>query len=92
MDRLFEAIAHAQRREILRLLKRAGEMPAGDIADRSHLAKPTLSHHLNILVTAGLLDRERRGQFIFYRVNLSMFEDLSEQLAELFAVERRRRR
>ena len=91
MDRLFEAIAHAQRREILRLLKRAGEMPAGDIADRSRVAKPTLSHHLNILVGAGLLDRERRGQFIFYRVNVSMFEDLASQLADLFEVERRRR-
>lgn len=86
MNRVFVAIAHAERRQILTLLKRHGELPAGEISAHFAFAKPTLSHHLKLLTDAGLLDRERRGQFIYYRINLSVFEEAGAAILELFAV------
>ena len=47
-------------------------------------------HQLGV-IRIPLLDRERRGQFIFYRVNVSMFQDLASQLEELFDTRRRGR-
>jgi ArsR family transcriptional regulator len=40
------------------------------------LSQPTVSHHLKVLYEAGLLDRERRGTWVYYRI-------VSEQLAAL---------
>lgn len=81
---VFEALAHPDRRRILRLLKAEGELPAGEIAARFEFTKPTLSHHLKQLTGAGLLDRERRGQFVFYRINQSVFEEILQVMFDLF--------
>lgn len=58
-------------------------MPAGALAEGFDFSKPTLSHHLQALTDAGLLDRERRGRFIYYSVNLSVFEQVVQMLFEL---------
>src|SRR5262245_24703131 len=84
----FQALAHPVRRGIVALLKKHGELNAGEIAARFDLTKPTLTHHLNELVRAELLDRERRGQFIFYRINLSVIEDALHAAIELLSVVR----
>lgn len=67
MQRIFEALASSVRRQILAYLSHA-EMSAGDIASRFNLAKPSISQHLSILEAAGLVESERRGQFVFYRL------------------------
>lgn len=86
MNQVFEALAHPDRRRILSLLKGRGELAAGELAQQFAFSKPTLSHHLNLLVAAGLLDRERRGQFVFYRINQSVFEETLATLFELLKV------
>ena len=83
---MFEALAHPDRRRILALVKGCGELAAGVIAAEFAFTKPTLSHHLNLLVNAGLLDRERRGQHVFYRINQSVFEETLGALFELLKV------
>ena len=70
MDAVFEALAHPMRRRIVDVLKREGELPAGDLSSRFELPKPTMSHHLGVLLAAGLIDRERRGRNLYYRINL----------------------
>ena len=40
------------------------------------LAQPTVSYHLKLLVDAGLLERERRGRFAFYRIPAGALERL----------------
>ncbi|MEM6731398.1 MAG: metalloregulator ArsR/SmtB family transcription factor [Myxococcota bacterium] len=77
------ALAHPDRRLIVRRLKEAGELAAGSLAESFDFSKPTLSHHLQILTDAGLLDRERRGRFIFYAVNMTVFDEVVQMLFDL---------
>lgn len=67
MDRVFEALASAPRRRILAYLN-GGELTAGEIASRFDFSKPALSGHLRILEDAGLIEREKRGQFVYFRL------------------------
>lgn len=67
MDRVFEALASAPRRQILAYLN-AGELTAGEIGERFDFSKPALSNHLRILEGAGLVTREKRGQFVYFRL------------------------
>ncbi len=66
MDRIFEALASTARRQILAYLS-AGELSAGELAERFDFSKPALSSHLRILEEAGLIEREERGQFVYFR-------------------------
>jgi DNA-binding transcriptional ArsR family regulator len=78
----FEALGDPTRRAILKLLRK-GSMTAGDIAERFHLTKPTLSHHFRILQGAGLVRAERRGTSIVYALQTNVIEDLATELMEL---------
>ncbi len=75
MGDAFKALADPTRRRILELLA-GGEMTAGDIAAQFDMAKPSVSHHLNILKAAGLVSDERRGQNIVYCLNLTVFQEV----------------
>ena len=67
MDKVCSALASMPRRQILAYLN-AGELTAGEIGDRFDFSKPALSNHLRILEEAGLIAREKRGQFVFFRL------------------------
>jgi len=67
MDTVFEALASTARRKILAYLSE-GELSAGEIAERFDFSKPALSGHLRILEQAGLIEREKRGQFVYFRL------------------------
>ncbi len=65
MEKVFAALASTPRRRILAYLS-ATSMTAGEIAERFEMSKPSLSKHLSVLENAGLVRRERKGQFIRY--------------------------
>ena len=67
MQKIFEALSSAPRRKILALLSDA-EMSAGDIAARFDISKSAVSQHLSVLENAGLIESDKRGQFVFYRL------------------------
>ncbi len=75
-DSFFKAIADANRRKILYLLKKHTVLNAGEIAGHFEITKASLSDHLKILRNADLICAERRGQFINYRLNTSVFEEI----------------
>ena len=78
------ALAQPSRLEIFRLLVKAGEpgMCAGDIAAHLELPKPTLSFHLKELAHAELVDQQRDGRSIIYRVRVDGIRDLMGFLTE----------
>ncbi len=63
--RVFAALASAARRKILAYLS-ATSMTAGEISDRFKMSKSAVSQHLAVLEGAGLVTREKRGQFVHY--------------------------
>jgi len=64
-ESVFKALASPVRREILFHL-RQGEMSAGDIASKFEIAAPTISRHLGVLKTAGLVSERRDSNRILY--------------------------
>jgi DNA-binding transcriptional ArsR family regulator len=69
-ETVFNALAHAQRREILLVLHfRGGQMTAGKIADRFSCAWPTTTRHLKILERAKLVRVRKQGRERVYKVD-----------------------
>ena len=66
-DKIFEALSSAPRRRIIAYLSKT-DMTAGQISDRfaSTMSAPAVSKHLGILENAGLVWREKRGQYVHY--------------------------
>jgi DNA-binding transcriptional ArsR family regulator len=62
---VFRALADPTRRQILQDL-RDGELTAGDIASRFSITAPSISRHLTVLKTAGLVNERRDANRIFY--------------------------
>jgi DNA-binding transcriptional ArsR family regulator len=75
MNILFKALNDQTRREILEMLRKK-DMTAGDIADRFNISKPSISHHLDLLKQAGLVEASKNGQFIYYSINTTVVDDL----------------
>ncbi|MFY9175045.1 MAG: autorepressor SdpR family transcription factor [Peptococcia bacterium] len=71
----FKALADPTRRQILQLLRQKN-LTAGEIAEHFSISKPSISHHLNILKQADLIQDERQGQKIMYYLNTSVVDDL----------------
>jgi|SRR5450830_1432262 len=68
LDRTFEALASAPRRRILAYLAEA-ELSTSELATRFEMSAPAISRHLSILESAGLVTSERKGQFVYYKLN-----------------------
>ena len=81
MSNVFKAIADPTRREVLALL-RERPMAAGELADRFHVSKPTMSAHFTVLREAGLIDASRHGKSIVYRLRMSVLEEALMGLAQ----------
>jgi DNA-binding transcriptional ArsR family regulator len=77
MNLLFKALNDQTRREILTLLKE-GDKTAGEIADRFNISKPSISHHLDLLKQAGLVEAEKQGQFISYSLNTTVVDEIAQ--------------
>ena len=71
----FKALSDPVRREILIMLK-GGKMSAGEIGQKFDMTGATISYHLSQLKKAGLLFESRYKNFIFYEINLSVFEEV----------------
>jgi DNA-binding transcriptional ArsR family regulator len=75
MNALFKALNDPTRRDILALLKKR-DMTAGEIADEFSFSKPTISHHLDLLRQAGLVESVKEGQFIYYSLNTTVMDEI----------------
>ncbi len=85
MGDTWNALADPTRREILNML-REGDKNAGEIAAAFSISKPSISHHLNVLRQAGLVDAEKKGQNINYSLNMSVVQDMMRLFAQLLDI------
>src|SRR4029453_16317415 len=90
LSRVFKALSHPTRRAILRLL-RDGPLNAGEIADHFDLSKPTLTGHFHALRDADLVDVQRRGTTMIYRLNASVLEEALLESLDAFGLTAPRR-
>ena len=67
--RLFRALGDVTRLGILQQLRVAGEVCACDLVGCGDVAQPTVSHHLKVLRDAGLVESDKRGLWVYYRLN-----------------------
>ncbi|MFD6069888.1 MULTISPECIES: ArsR/SmtB family transcription factor [Amycolatopsis] len=68
--KLFKALSDPVRIRLLSLVRYSpgGEACFCDLAEEFDMPQPSLSHHLRVLVTAGILERERRGTWSWYSI------------------------
>lgn len=78
----FKALNDATRREILELLKKS-DLTAGEIVERFDMTGPSISHHLEILKRAGLIEGRKEGQFITYSINMTVVDDILSWMTTL---------
>ncbi len=73
----FKALAHLTRLQIFFFLVRAGrEVPAGEIQAELEIPGPTLSHHLDLLRRAGLVQGRREERYVYYSTRPDTVSDL----------------
>ncbi|NPC91817.1 winged helix-turn-helix transcriptional regulator [Bacillus sp. WMMC1349] len=75
MNQTFKALADPTRRKILKLLKDK-DLTAGEISAHFQMSKPSISQHLKILKLAELIQDEKKGQYIIYSLNTTMFQEI----------------
>lgn len=76
---IIKALGDETRIEILEIIGKK-ELNASDIAIKCTLSRPTISHHLQILKRANILDARKEGKEIFYSVNMQTLKSLSQSL------------
>jgi ArsR family transcriptional regulator len=84
---LLKALADPVRLRLLSLVASHadGEACVCDLGDAFDLSQPTISHHLKVLHEAGLLDREKRGVWVYYRADTAALADLAVLLGGVTA-------
>ena len=84
---VFRALGDRHRVRLLSLIaaSEGGEACICDLTAPVGLAQPTISHHMKLLVDAGLVTRDQRGKWAYYRVVPSSLAALGSMLSVLFA-------
>ena len=83
LSRLLKAVADPTRLRLLSLLrsKEGCEACVCDLTEPLGLSQPTVSHHLKVLVDAGILAREKRGYWTWYAIQPTRLAELAAVLA-----------
>lgn len=82
LDRVFRALASAQRREILRLAA-PDRCAVTQFAAQLKMSEPAVSKHVRVLVDAALLSKTREGRFCWCRLRRRALELARERIEKL---------
>jgi len=77
----FKALSEPARVAIVNRLASCGEACVCELVDVLELAQPTVSHHLRVLREAGLIEQDRRGTWMYYRLVPAAIDQLRATLA-----------
>lgn len=78
---MFKALGDPVRLRLAAMIASAPETCVCDLTPRFDLSAPTISHHLKVLREAGLVVSERRGTWVYYRIQPDVLRELSGLLA-----------
>lgn len=81
----FKALADPARVKLLSLIAAArdGEACICDLTAPLGLSQPTVSHHMKLLVDAGLVSRQQRGKWAYYRILRDALDRVAQDVAAL---------
>jgi len=82
---VFKALADPTRRKVLELLQQK-QMTAGELAGHFDVSKPTMSAHFAVLTGAGLVQADKQGRSITYRLRMSVLEEALLGFARTFGI------
>jgi len=75
---MLKALADPVRLRLINLIAQSDEACACDLPAALGRSQPTISHHLKVLVQAGLLEREQRGKWAWFSIRHEQLHALSE--------------
>jgi len=83
LARVFKALGDPVRLRLVSLIgaREGGEVCVCDLTSAFDLSQPTISHHLKVLREAGLVDSERRGTWVYYRLVPAALERMAGLLS-----------
>ena len=86
MTSIFKALAAPPLRQVLQMLL-VGPLSAGALADAFDVSKPTMSAHFAVLLAADLIEAEKSGRTIMYRLKMSVLEEALMGFAQAFGLQ-----
>jgi ArsR family transcriptional regulator, arsenate/arsenite/antimonite-responsive transcriptional repressor len=83
LAQVFKALGDPVRLRLVSLIgaRQGGEVCVCDLTSAFDLTQPTISHHLKVLREAGLIDSERRGTWVYYRLVPAALERMADALS-----------
>jgi len=87
---LLKALADPVRLRLMSLVVSSddGEVCVCDLTEAFELSQPTISHHLKVLHDAGLLDREKRSTWVYYRARNDVLDTIATLISPVLASKR----
>lgn len=86
LARTYAALADPVRLKLLSLIAAAGELCSCDLVEPLAKSQPTVSHHTKILADAGLIVGDKRGRWVFWRVEASRHDFVRHALGQVAGV------
>lgn len=81
MKDIFKALSDSTRRSILEMLKEQ-KLTVSEIAEHFDMSQASVSQHLKILRLNDLIYSERKGKYLYYHLNLSVFEEVIKWIVQ----------
>jgi len=92
MAKISKALADPTRLQIYEDIAAQPDMYCGEIIERHGLTPGTISHHLKVLMEAGLIECRREGQFVYNRIVPQTMQDYTQTLARMTRSTKQRER
>jgi ArsR family transcriptional regulator, arsenate/arsenite/antimonite-responsive transcriptional repressor len=83
IEQISKALGDETRLRIFEAINSREEMTCGEIVSLRDVTPATVSHHLRILVDAGLIETRREGQFVYSRANPETIDEYTRALSAL---------
>ena len=79
LNEIFGALTDPTRLKIIKLLSRK-DLAASELGEHFDITAPSLSHHLSVLLQAGLICQERQGRWLIYSLKKGVLDKVAEQV------------